>query len=80
MIYLKMMSAQDMPDSNTSKGFTLIPIASEEYLEMERFDSGIPYIIVKRRGCSGGMEFRMEGNAYVVEGSKTIASYAYSKH
>lgn len=80
MIHLKMMSAQDMADSNTSKGFTLIPVATDEYLEMERFDNGTPYIVIKRRGCSGGMEFRMQGNAYVVEGSKTIASYAYSKH
>ena len=80
MIYLKMMSAQDMADSNTSKGFTLIPVASDEYLEMKRFDDGFPYIIVNRRGCSGGMEFRMEGNAYVVEGNKTIASYAYTRH
>jgi hypothetical protein len=80
MIYLKMMSGENLQDSNTSKGFTLIPISSDEYLEMERFENNLPYIIVKQRGSNGGMEFRMQGNAYVIEGNKTIASYAYSRH
>lgn len=80
MIYLKMMSGENLADSNTSKGFTLIPISSDEYLEMERFENNLPYIIVKQRGSNGGMEFRMQGNAYVIEGNKTIASYAYSRH
>jgi hypothetical protein len=80
MIYLKMMSGENLQDSNTSKGFTLIPISSDEYLEMERFENNLPYIIVKQRGSNGGMECRMQGNAYVIEGNKTIASYAYSRH
>lgn len=80
MIYLKMMSDENLADSNTSKRFTLIQISVDEYLEMERFENSVPYIVVKRRGSNGGMEFRMQGNAYVIEGNKTIASYAYSSH
>lgn len=78
MLYLKMMSDENLADASTSKRFTLIPIENDEYLEMERFENGVPYIVVKRRGSRGGMEFRMQGNAYVIEGGKTIASYAYS--
>lgn len=80
MLYVKMMSDENLADASTAKRFTLIPITTDEYLEMERFDNGTPYIVVKRRGSSGGMEFRMQGNAYVIEGNKTIASYAYSPH
>jgi hypothetical protein len=80
MLYIKMMSDENLPDSNTSKKFTIIPIAADEYIDMERFDNDVPYIIIKRRGTNCGVEFRMLGNAYVIEGNKTIASYAYSKH
>jgi len=80
MLYLKMMSDENLADSNTSKKFTLVPISVDEYLEMERFENSSPYIVLKRRGSNGGMEFRMQGNAYVIEGNKTIACYAYAKH
>jgi hypothetical protein len=86
MLYLKLMSAQDLPDSHPSHDFELIQLASSEDLAFvstwsEPFECEPPPSakrVVSAVICSADGERRqieLSGNAYVLnEQGKTLAS------
>lgn len=80
MMYLKLMSGQDMPDSDTSKDFSMETIRDTDRLE---FASGLEW--AKAYGiktcaiitCADGVvkQIPMRGNAYVLNAQgKTIST------
>ncbi len=84
MLYLKLMSNQDLPDSDAAHDFSLVQIADEEQLDFvrETVSSGgqcPDSIMVKAviNGPSRTREIHLTGNAYVLNAQgKTIASRA----
>ena len=75
MLVLKMMSDEDKGDSNTSKGFKLICCDNVEFY---RNEGNQP--IAKVEINDGSVDYFLDGNAYVMQNGKTIASYAYSNY
>lgn len=74
MMYLKIMSAQDLPDSDSVKDFTLITIGERDKLV---FDSNEfrNTAIVTRHGSEDREIYGFEGNCYILNAhGKTIAS------
>lgn len=74
MLVVKMMSSEDLPDSNTSKQFDLI--VSDHIVSCIRDDEGKASIVTLSKDGSE-QEYPMKGNAYVMQNGKTIASYAH---
>lgn len=76
MLVVKMMSGEDLPDSNTSKQFDLI--VSDHIVSCIRDDQGVGSIITLSKDGTE-QEYPMKGNAYVMQNGKTIASYAHAQ-
>jgi hypothetical protein len=72
MLVLKMMSNEDKADGNASKCFTLICCDNVYF----RRDDGVAIAVVNAGGDT--MPYCLDGNAYVMQNGKTIASFAYS--
>ena len=72
MLVLKMMSDEDKADANTSKCFTLICCDNVYF----RRDNGIAIADVNTGDDT--TSYYLDGNAYVMQNGKTIASFAYS--
>lgn len=93
MIYIKMMSGEDKPDSNTSKGFELICVDSLAFVTFARVGGDAPvdmdYCGKKITIGPGNPAIEIyvgdkvetyypAGNTYVMnESGKTIASFAH---
>src|ERR1700688_4318193 len=81
MLYLKIMSGQDMPDSDPYKDFTLYTLGDKDVLEFERrvLDEDVSelanvYAVVELYD-GGRIEHLLQGSAYVLNAQgKTIAS------
>ena len=76
MLVLKLMSGEDLSDSNTSKRFILIPCASS--VAFDRIDGKAFAKYIDNDGET--VDIEMAGNAYVLQNGKTIASFAYSSY
>lgn len=76
MLTVKIMSGQDISDSNPSKGFALFTLASTSRIYFERNDSNNPELRVDREDGVQEMYYP-QGNVYVMENGKTIASFAH---
>ncbi|WP_368874785.1 hypothetical protein [Proteus mirabilis] len=77
MLTLKIMSAENIADSNTSKGFKLIPVADGTHVEFRRNQlsrKGFVHILNAEDEVS--KRIKVEGNCYVLEAGKTIASFS----
>jgi hypothetical protein len=82
MLYVKIMSGEDMPDTMQNKNFTIVPVEDDQIM---RFipnpvqDSGLeePRFALEVHSPDGGIEtHELTGNAYVMnEAGKTIASH-----
>lgn len=74
MLVLKMMSAENLSDSNVSKQFSLVACSNVSF--QRDGQSAIAEIIL----ADGTSEsYSLSGNAYVMQSGKTIASFAHSK-
>ena len=87
MLYLKLMSAQNIADSDPAKNFVLVPLSDTTELtfrtDRAQRDSseGAPATVVCAvlydRAADSVSEIQLSGNAYVMnENGKTIASHA----
>lgn len=76
-LVVKMMSGQDLMDTNTSKGFTLVEAHGE--VTCLRGADGRPSISIPLEGGQVAL-YHPEGNTYVIKNGKTVASFAYSEH
>jgi len=77
MYSIKIMSGQNLPDSDVGKGFKIITVAEGQTFEFgNRPDTGEPVVVVYGRGDCNDREYPLTGNAYVMnENGKTIASF-----
>jgi hypothetical protein len=83
MLYVKIMSDQDMPDTDPYKHFTIVPVANNEvmrFCENEDWDKAtppFPRFVLQVHAPEGGIESHaLTGNAYVMaESGKTIATH-----
>lgn len=76
MLTLKMMGAEDLADSNPSKSFTLVHLPDRASISFGRGPGGLPEIQVA--DTDGEIEtFGPAGNTYVLEGGKTVATFAH---
>lgn len=77
MLTLKIMSAENIADSNTSKGFKLIPVAEGTHVEFRRNQlsrKGVVNIVNAEDDIT--KRIPVTGNCYVLEAGKTIATFA----
>jgi hypothetical protein len=84
MLFIKIMSAQDLPDSHPSKNFHLITIGDRDrvqvgYCDAKRDDlseSDKKMIFILRDGEPGFDMYERTGNTYIMNhNGKTIASH-----
>lgn len=77
MYSIKIMSGQNLPDSDVGKGFKIITVAEGQMFEFgNRPDTGEPVVAVYGKGDGIDREYPLTGNAYVMnENGKTIASF-----
>lgn len=83
MLYLKLMSNQDLPDSSPSHDFKIVQIADGEELDFFETQSGgdesptVTTVYAVINGEGHRREIQLAGNAYVLNAQgKTIASRA----
>lgn len=76
MLMLKIMSGENKSDSNTSKKFVMLNIKSHGF-KFTRIE-GKPFFQELNERWEVDGEIELEGNAYVMQDGKTIASFAYS--
>lgn len=77
MLVAKLMSSEDLPDSNNSKDFTLVE--SHGLIDCVRDKDGKGTIVVIDE-WGEEREYPMNGNAYILQDGKTIAAYACHQH
>ncbi|AXF51915.1 MAG: hypothetical protein [Caudoviricetes sp.] len=76
MLTLKMMGSEDLADSHPSRSFTLVQVPDRASISFGRGPNGLPEIHVA--GVDGEIEtFSPAGNTYVLEGGKTVATFAH---
>jgi len=76
MLTLKMMGSEDLADSHPSKSFTLVHLPDRASITFGRGPGQTPEIQVV--GTDGEIEtFSPAGNTYVLEGGKTVATFAH---
>lgn len=81
MLYVKIMSAEDLEDTNPYKNYTIVPVQNSEVMifceNAEGQGEDIPKYMLEVHHPDGTREGHpLTGNAYVMnEGGKTIASH-----
>lgn len=87
MLYVKIMSGEDMPDTDPYKNYAIVPVERNEvmrFVDSPQADTQIPRrddeprFVLEVHGPEGGIESHpLTGNAYVMtENGKTISSHA----
>ena len=71
MLAVKLMSKEDLPDSTNTKGFTLFLCDSVHFYRDDK-NRAVANIVVGEEKTN----YLLDGNAYVMQDGKTIASYA----
>ena len=74
MLVLKMMSGEDLSDSNTSKSFSLICCDNVFFQRVNGNAVATVYV------GDDSTDWILAGNAYVMENGKTIASFAADEY
>lgn len=74
-LVVKMMSGENLADSNGSKGFTLVEAYGE--VRCVRDCVGKPLIEIPLESGQVAM-YHPEGNTYLLKNGKTVASYSYT--
>ena len=74
-LVVKMMSGENLADSNGSKGFTLVEAYGEVRCVRDR--DGKPLIEIPLESGQVAM-YHPEGNTYLLKNGKTVASYSYT--
>lgn len=75
-LVVKMMSAEDLPDENTSKGFTLVEAYGEVRCVRDALDQ--PRIEIPLESGQTAL-YHPEGNTYLLKNGKTVATFAHVK-
>lgn len=81
MLYVKIMSNQDLPDTDQNHNFTIVPVENNEVMEfvqdLDPKTDTSPRYALRVHSPEGGYETHpLTGNAYVMnESGKTIATH-----
>ncbi len=75
---VKMMSGENLPDEDSTKGFTLVEAFGE--VICGRTDDGKPRITIPREETEHPQVYFPEGNTYLLKNGKTVATFAYTSH
>lgn len=81
MLYVKIMSSQDLPDTDQNHNYTIVPVENNEVMEFVQDQdpktATSPRYALLVHGPDGGHETHpLTGNAYVMnESGKTIATH-----
>jgi len=77
MLVVKIMSSENLPDSDPYKGFTLIPIPDNQKVFFNEADSRDPATVIVV-DTDGNVVNRcmIYGNVYVMQDGKTIATFS----
>lgn len=83
MLYVKIMSDEDLPDTDPYKHYVIVPVENNEVIRFctneggEPVISDLPRYLLEVHSPTGGIETHpLTGNAYVMsESGKTIASH-----
>lgn len=86
MLYVKIMSGEDLPDTDAFKNYTIVPVQNNEVMQFVDNplytppEDGVPTqcrYFLHVHGPEGGYEtHELSGNAYVMnEAGKTIANH-----
>lgn len=78
-MFLKMMSGYNLPDDNTAKPYTILPLADKCKVDFSRDEYGAPIVIVTREDGTAE-SYHPEGNTYLTEDRRTVATFAYSEY
>lgn len=74
MLYVKIMSDQNLPDTDPWKHYTIVPVENSQALEFVAKDDGHALLVHTSDGSE--LVTRLTGNAYVMnEHGRTIASH-----
>lgn len=73
-LVVKMMSNENIPDSDPGKGFTIIEAYGE--VRCSRSESGEPLIVIPLE-CGQLSLHHPEGNSYIIKNGKTVATFNY---
>lgn len=76
MLTVKMMSNEDLVDSDPAKGFTLIQLDRLDHVTFSKSRVRECQVMVIQRDSGGTAEYDLEGNVYILsESGKTVASH-----
>lgn len=85
MICIKLMSGEQLPDSDQSKGFRVVVPNEKNFEFMKSDDSGKCYLVLSPDYMDDDFDpkdivesskvYELDGNAYVMQSGKTIACY-----
>lgn len=86
MLYVKIMSGEDLPDTDQFKNYVIVPVQNNEVMQFvdnhlyappKDNCPSVPKYLLEVHGPEGGCEtHELSGNAYVMtESGKTIASH-----
>lgn len=86
MLYVKIMSGEDLPDTDSYKNYVIVPVQNNEVMQFvdnplyappKDNCPSVPKYFLEVHGPEGGCETHdLSGNAYVMtESGKTIASH-----
>lgn len=85
MLFVKMMSGEDLPDTHAHKGYSILQVTDLESIRFFRekqspesgdFNEAHPYTMSIEREDETKQMFALSGNVYILsESGKTIASH-----
>ena len=78
-VVIKMMSNENLPDANVSKGFTLITIEPKYTYEFQRLERQ-GFLVIKNELKETVQDISITGNCYVMDDGKTIATFAAARY
>lgn len=73
MLIVKMMSGEDMRDSDNRKSYKLVSVREGTLISFYRDDNNWPVLSVD------GVIYHLQGNVYVMENGRTISTFAYNE-
>lgn len=73
MLIVKMMSGEDMRDSDNRKSYKLVSVREGTLINFYHNDDGCPVLSVD------GVVYHLQGNVYVMENGRTISTFAYNE-
>lgn len=79
-LFIKTMSSASVADENNSKPFSLFVVPEGVKVDFDRDSRGKPVMLVPEHREGSQSSYDLAGNSYVMDGNRTVATFAYSEH